>query len=204
MTVEAKNLLKQIHEQVLQNVQDFYGKSLGSLESQLGEHRSQLQELQKQLPDSQEEIRAQIGQLAASYEAIEKSLQETAREQGVGEMVGQAVQQAQVAAARTAQQAQEAAAQATEQVQETAGQATQAAQGAAGEALGQAKESVGQATEQAQGLVGQVTEVAEKELNVTRAAKRKAEELGVDLHKIAPSGSDERITLRDVKSAAQG
>jgi riboflavin biosynthesis pyrimidine reductase len=107
--VEAQNLLKQIHEQVLQNVQDFYGKSLGSLESQLGEHRSQLLELQKQLADSQEDIRAQIGQLVASYEAIEKSLQETAREQGVEEMVSQAVQQAQVAAGRTAQQAQEAA-----------------------------------------------------------------------------------------------
>ena len=204
MTVEAQNLLKQIHEQVLQNVQDFYGKSLGSLESQLGEHRSQLLELQKQLADSQEDIRAQIGQLVASYEAIEKSLQETAREQGVEEMASQAVQQAQVAAGRTAQQAQQVAGQVTEQAQETAGQATQAAQGAAGEALGQAKESVGQATEQAQGLVGQVTEVAEKELNVTRAAKRKAEELGVDLQKIAPSGSDGRITLRDVKSAAQG
>ena len=55
-----------------------------------------------------------------------------------------------------------------------------------------------------QGLVGQVTEVAENELNVTRAAKRKAEELGVYLHQIAPSGPYGRITLRDVKSAAQG
>jgi pyruvate/2-oxoglutarate dehydrogenase complex dihydrolipoamide acyltransferase (E2) component len=204
VAVEAQNLLEQIHEQVLQGVQDFYGKSLGSLENQLGEHRSQLKELQEQLPDSQEDVRAQIGQLLASYEVIEKSLQETAREQGVEEMVSQAVQQAQVAAGRSAQQAQEVAGQAAEQVQETAGQAAEGARGAAGEALGQAQESVGQATEQAQGLVGQVTEVAENEPNVTRAAKRKAEELGVDLHKIAPSGSDGRITLRDVKSAAQG
>ena len=104
MAVEAQNLLKQINEQVLQRVQDFYGKSLGSLESRIGEHRSQLQELQKQLADSQENMRAQIGQLIASYEAIEKSLQETAREQGVEETVSQAVQQAQVAAGRTAQQ----------------------------------------------------------------------------------------------------
>ena len=204
VAVEARNLLKQIHEQVLQSAQEFYGKSLGSLESQLGEHRSQLQQLQEQLADSQEDTRAQIGQLVASYEAIEKSLQETAREQGVEEMISQAVQQAQVAAGRTVQQAQELTEQATEQAQETAGQAAQGAQGAAGEALGQAQESVGQATEQAQGLVGQVTETAEKELNVTKAAKRKAEELGVDLHKIAPSGSDGRITLSDVKSAAQG
>jgi methyl-accepting chemotaxis protein len=204
VAVEAQNLLKQINDQVLQRVQEFYGKSLGSLESRIGEHRSQLQELQKQLADSQENMRAQIGQLIASYEVIEKSLQETAREQGVEETVSQAVQQAQVAAGRTAQQAQQVAGQATEQVQETAGQAAQGARGAAGEALGQTQEGAGEAAEQVQGLVGQVTEVAEKELNVTRAAKRKAEELGIDLHKIAPSGPDVRITLRDVKSAAQG
>jgi len=170
VTVEAQNLLKQIHEQVLQNVQDFYGKSLGSLESQLGEHRSQLLELQKQLADSQEDIRAQIGQLVASYEAIEKSLQETAQKQGVEEVVRQAVPQAQEAAGRATQQAQEVA---------------------------------GEATEQVQGLVGQVTEAAEKEPNATKAAKRKAEELGVNLHEIAVSDPDRRITLKDVISVAQ-
>jgi pyruvate/2-oxoglutarate dehydrogenase complex dihydrolipoamide acyltransferase (E2) component len=73
----------------------------------------------------------------------------------------------------------------------------------AGQAVQQAQEVVGQATEQAQGFAEQATETAEKELNTTKAAKRKAEELGVDLSKVAGSGSDGRITLKDVKSVAQ-
>ena len=171
MAAEVQNLIQQIQEQVLKGVEDFYGKSLGSLESRLKDDRSQLEELLEQLPNSQEDVRARIEQLVASYEAIGESLQETAQQQGVEEVLSQAVQQA----------------------QEAGGQATQ-----------QAQEVAGQATEQVQGLVGQVTEAAEKEPNATKAAKRKAEELGVYLHKIAPSGPYGRITLRDVKSAAQG
>jgi pyruvate/2-oxoglutarate dehydrogenase complex dihydrolipoamide acyltransferase (E2) component len=170
VAAEVQNLIQQIQEQVLKGVEDFYGKSLSSLESRLKDDRSQLEELLEQLPNSQEDVRARIEQLVASYEAIGESVQETAQQQGVEEVLSQAVQQA----------------------QEAGGQATQ-----------QAQEVAGQATEQVQGLVGQVTEAAEKEPNATKAAKRKAEELGVNLHEIAVSGSDGRITLKDVMSVAQ-
>jgi len=88
-------------------------------------------------------------------------------------------------------------------VEEEAGQAVQQAQEAVGQAAQPAQEVAGQATEQAQGLAGQATETAGKEVNTTKAAKRKAEELGVDLSKVAGSGPDGRITLKDVKSVAQ-
>lgn len=73
----------------------------------------------------------------------------------------------------------------------------------AGQGVQQAQEVGGQATEQAQGFAEQATETAEKELNATQAVKRKAEELGVDLSKVAGSGPDGPITLKDVKSVAQ-
>ncbi len=113
-----------------------------------------------------------IEQLAISYEAVEASIDEVAKQQrGVEEEAVQAVQQAQEAVGQAAQQP--------------------------------AQEVGGQATEQAQGFAEQAIETAEKELNTTKAAKRKAEELGVDLSTVAGSGPDGRITLKDVKSVAQ-
>lgn len=85
-------------------------------------------------------------------------------------------------------------------VEEELGQAVQQAQE---EAVGQAAQPAQGAAEQAQGFAEQATETAKKELNTTKAAKRKAEELGVDLSTVASSGPDGRITLNDVKSAVQ-
>ena len=57
----------------------------------------------------------------------------------------------------------------------------------------------------AEDVVGEEAEGTqeEEEVQATPAAKRKAEELGVDLSKVAGSGPDGRITLKDVKSVAQ-
>ena len=80
---------------------------------------------------------------------------------------------------------------------------------------------VGQSAEQAQGVAQQVTEqagkavaeeeqsasryrAAEEDLHATEAAKQRAEELGVDLSRVAGSGDGGRITVRDVMKAAQG
>jgi pyruvate/2-oxoglutarate dehydrogenase complex dihydrolipoamide acyltransferase (E2) component len=83
------------------------------------------------------------------------------------------------------------------------GQAFQQAQEAVGQAAQPAQEVGGRAAEQAQGFAEQATDTAKKELHTTKAAKRKAEELGVDLSNVAGSGPDGRITLYDVKSAVQ-
>jgi hypothetical protein len=49
---QTQHLWQQLQEQVLRSAQVFYGHSLWSLNSQLGNDRSQLQELLEQLPDT--------------------------------------------------------------------------------------------------------------------------------------------------------
>jgi RNA binding exosome subunit len=58
MTEAAQRLVQQMQVQVLKSAEDFYGNSLGTLESQLENDRSQLQELIEQLPESQQETAA--------------------------------------------------------------------------------------------------------------------------------------------------
>src|SRR5215207_7832145 len=79
-----------------------------------------------------------------------------------------------------AQQAQGAAGQVADQ----AGQAAQGAQDAAGQAAQQAQDTAGQ------------------DLNITDAARQKAEELGVDLSQVEGTGAEGRITVKDVTGAA--
>ncbi len=88
-------------------------------------------------------------------------------------------------------------------VTDQVGQAVQGVQDTAGQAAGQAQQAAGQATQQAQGAAGQVTEQAtgedeEEEPKATNAARRKAEELGVDLSQVQGSGAGGLITIRDV------
>ena len=87
-------------------------------------------------------------------------------------------------------------------VTDQVGQAVQGVQDTAGRAAGQAQQAAGQATQQAQGAAGQVTEPAtgedEEEPRATNAARRRAEELGVDLSQVQGSGAGGLITIRDV------
>jgi pyruvate/2-oxoglutarate dehydrogenase complex dihydrolipoamide acyltransferase (E2) component len=92
----------------------------------------------------------------------------------------------------------------------TAGEAAQEVQDAAGQAAGQAQQAVGQATDQAGQVAGQAQDAAggatqqatggdrAEEPKVTNAARRKAEQLGVDLSTIQGTGSGGLITIRDV------
>jgi pyruvate/2-oxoglutarate dehydrogenase complex dihydrolipoamide acyltransferase (E2) component len=98
----------------------------------------------------------------------------------VTETAGQAAQQAQDAAGGAAEQAQGAAGQVADQ----AGQAAQGAQDTAGQAAQQAQDTAGQ------------------DLNITDAARQKAEELGVDLSQVEGTGAEGRITVKDVTAAA--
>jgi pyruvate/2-oxoglutarate dehydrogenase complex dihydrolipoamide acyltransferase (E2) component len=142
------------------------------------------------------------------------------------DQAGQVAGQVQDAAGGVAQQAQDTAGQVTDQagqaaqgVQDTVGGLTggqqQGGQGGGGP-LGGVTDQVGQAVQgvqdtagqaagqaqQAQGAAGQVTEQAtgedEEEPKATNAARRKAEELGVDLSQVQGSGAGGLITIRDV------
>ena len=122
------------------------------------------------------------------------------------EAAGGAAQQAQDTAGQAAGQAQEAVGQATDQAGQVAGQATDQAgqvagqaQEAAGGAAQQAQDTAGQAAGQAQEAAGQATggDGAE-EPKITNAARRKAEEMGVDISEIQGTGSGGLITIKDV------
>jgi pyruvate/2-oxoglutarate dehydrogenase complex dihydrolipoamide acyltransferase (E2) component len=101
-------------------------------------------------------------------------------------------------ASQAAQQAQDAAGQAADQAQQVAGQA----QEAAGQVAGQAQDAAGGAVQQAQDTAGQGQQAAggdgAEEPRATNAARRRAEQLGLDLSTIQGTGSGGLITIRDV------
>ncbi len=125
------------------------------------------------------------------------------------EQAGQVAGQAQDTAGQAAQQGQQVAGQATDQAGQAAGQAQEAAGQAteqAGQAAGQAQEAASGAAQQAQDTAGQATEQAQGAASgnqaegprITNAARRKAEEMGVDLSTIQGTGSGGLITIKDV------
>ncbi len=95
-----------------------------------------------------------------------------------------------------AEEAGDAAGQAAQGATDTAGQATQQA----GQAVDGATESAGQAAQGAADQVGS-RNGSEEEPKATNAARRKAEELGVDLSNIEGSGAGGLITIKDVVQA---
>ena len=125
-----------------------------------------------------------------------------AMEDGAGEdgAATQAAQRAQDAAGQAAEQTQQAASQVTDQ----AGQVAQGVQDTVQQAAGQATDAVGQTVAQADGAVDQATQQAgnvtggDEGPKATSAARRKAEDLGVDLSQIQGSGAGGIITIRDV------
>jgi pyruvate/2-oxoglutarate dehydrogenase complex dihydrolipoamide acyltransferase (E2) component len=127
-----------------------------------------------------------------------------AMEDGAGEdgAAPQAAQRARDAAGQAAGQAQQAASQITDQ----AGQVAQGVQDTAQQATGQATDAVGQTVAQADGAVDQATQQAgdvaggngDEGPKATNAARRKAEDLGLDLSQIQGSGAGGIITIRDV------
>jgi pyruvate/2-oxoglutarate dehydrogenase complex dihydrolipoamide acyltransferase (E2) component len=107
-------------------------------------------------------------------------------------------------ASEVAQGAQDAAGQAADQAGQVAGQAKDAAGGAAQQAqdtAGQATDQVGQAANQAQDAAGGVTQQAaggDEGPKATNAARRRAEQMGLDLSTIKGTGSGGLITIKDV------
>lgn len=103
---------------------------------------------------------------------------------GLTDQAGQTVQGVQDTAGQAAGQAQQAAGQATDQ---------------AGQVAGQAQDTAGQATQQVQDTAGQATEGGGAEQpRATNAARRRAEQLGIDLSTIEGTGSGGLITIKDV------
>jgi hypothetical protein len=201
-----------LQQQIMQSVRDFYGDSLGGAKAQLQDARTQLESLAEQTP--QEEAQAELQEMVDSYYEIESRIDQAAQDHGVEDTVNQATQQTDGQVTEQAGQAVQGAQDAAGDVAGQAGQAAQQAQDTAGQAAGQAQQTAGGATQQAQEAAGQATEQAQQgagqqggdgqqqQPNATQAAAQKAEELGVDLSQVEGSGSEGRITVKDVTSAA--
>ncbi len=118
------------------------------------------------------------------------SLAESSKEQATG------------GAGQTAQEVQDAAGQATRQAQDAMGQMA----GQLGDIAGQARDTAGSTVQQTQNAADEAARRAgqsttgdkSEEPRVTSAARRKADEMGVDPTKVEGTGSGGLITLKDV------
>jgi len=187
---ESKQMVQQ---QTMTLAQDFFGDSVEELKNQIQENRATLEGLPDQIPGGQEEAFQMLFQeLMDNYEAIEQVLDEA--KNNVSEIdADQLMSQGEVDATDAARrQARELGVDLTEiEGTGTDGRIT----------VDDVKKSAESAQEDAEGTVEQATEEAVK---ASDAARRRAEELGVDLSQIEGTGSGGLITVKDVTSAAEG
>ena len=185
---EAAQEVQQQAEQAAQGAQDAAGQAA----DQAGQAVGQAQDVAGQATDQAQNVAGgatqQAGQAAGQAQDVVSGLTGDGQDGGplgaVTDQVGQ-----------VAGQAQQVAGQATDQ----AGQAAQGVQDVAGGATQQAQGTVGYAAENAQNAAGQAAGGDEaEELRATNAAKRRANEMGVDLSTIKGTGSGGLITIQDV------
>jgi pyruvate/2-oxoglutarate dehydrogenase complex dihydrolipoamide acyltransferase (E2) component len=191
-----------------QQAQDAAGQAAGQAQQVAGQATDQAGQVAGQAQDAAGQAAGQVqdtaGQAAGQVQDTVGGLAGGGQQQGGGPLGGVTDQVGQVAG-----QAQDAAGQATQQVQDTAGQVTDQAGQAAGQAqqvAGQATDQAGQVAQQAQDTAGQAAQQGQQaaggggaeEPRATNAARRRAQELGVDLSQIRGTGAGGLITIRDV------
>jgi pyruvate/2-oxoglutarate dehydrogenase complex dihydrolipoamide acyltransferase (E2) component len=181
--------------QAAQQAQDAAGQAAGQAQQVAGQATDQAGQIAQQAQDTAGQVTDQAGQAAQQAQETVGGLaggqQGGGPLGGVTDQVGQVAQGVQDTAGGVAQQVQDTAGQATEQAGQVAGQA----QEATGGAVQQAQDTAGQAAGQAQQAAG--GDGAE-EPRATNAARRRAEQLGLDLSTIQGTGSGGLITIRDV------
>ncbi len=179
----AGEAAQEVQQQAAQGVQDTAGQATDQAGQAVGQAQDVAGQATDQAQDAVGGATQQAGQAAGQAQDAVGGLVGGGQEDGGGPLGGVTDQVGQVAG-----QAQDAAGQATDQAQDAAGGATQ-----------QAQETVGQATEQAQQAAGQATGAGEaEEPRATNAARRRANEMGVDLSTIEGTGSGGLITIQDV------
>jgi len=154
-----------------QQAQDTAGQAAGQAQQAVGQATDQVGQVAGQAQDTAGQVTDQAGQAVQGVQDTVGGLTGGQQQggQGVGGLLGGV----------------------TDQV----GQAAQGVQDTAGQAAQQGQEVVGQAAQQAEQATG--GDGAE-EPRVTNAARRKAQELGVDLSTIRGTGSGGLITMKDV------
>ena len=182
-----------VQQQTMTLAQDFFGDSVEGLKQQIQENRATLEGLPDQIPGGQEESFQMLFQeLMDNYEAIEQALDESNK--NVSEIdADRLMRQGEVNATDAARrEAREQGVDLTEvEGTGTDGRIT--------------VDDVRTYAESSQGGVeGTVEAATEEAVRASDAARRRAEEMGVDLSQIEGTGSDGLITVKDVTSAAGG
>jgi pyruvate/2-oxoglutarate dehydrogenase complex dihydrolipoamide acyltransferase (E2) component len=177
--IEAAEAMEEAGEdgaasQAAQQAQDAAGQAAGQAQQVVGQATDQAGQVAQQAQDT-------VGGLTGGLTGGQGDDQQQGGPLGgVTDQAGQVAQGLQDTAGQAAQQAQDTAGQVTDQAQQVAGQA----QDTAGQAAGQAQQAAG----------GDGAE----EPRATNAARRRAEQLGLDLSTIQGTGSGGLITIRDV------
>jgi pyruvate/2-oxoglutarate dehydrogenase complex dihydrolipoamide acyltransferase (E2) component len=187
---ESKQL---VQHQTMALAQDFFGDSVEELKQRIQENRTTLERLPDQIPGGQEEsFQILFQELMDNYEAIEQALDEA--NNNVSEIdADRLMRQGEVDATDAARrEARERGVDLTE-VEGTGTDGRITVDDVRTHAESQQQDS-GDAAEQ----------VTEQVVNASDAAKRRAEEMGVDLSQLEGTGSGGLVTVKDVTSAAGG
>jgi pyruvate/2-oxoglutarate dehydrogenase complex dihydrolipoamide acyltransferase (E2) component len=187
---ESKQLVQQ---QTMTLAQDFFGDSVEGLKQRIQENRATLEGLPDQIPGGQEESFQMLFQeLMDNYEAIEQALDEA--NNNVSELdADRLMRQGEIDATDAARrQAREQGVDLTEiEGTGTDGRIT--------------VDDVRTYAESKQEDAGDTAEqVTEEGVKASDAARRRAEEMGIDLSQVEGTGSGGLITVKDVTSAAGG
>jgi pyruvate/2-oxoglutarate dehydrogenase complex dihydrolipoamide acyltransferase (E2) component len=187
---ESKQLVQQ---QTMTLAQGFFGDSVEGLKQRIQENRATLEGLPDQIPGGQEESFQMLFQeLMDNYEAIEQALDEA--NNNVSELdADRLMRQGEIDATDAARrQAREQGVDLTE-IEGTGTDGRITVDDVRTHAESQQQDS-GDAAEQ----------VTEQVVNASDAARRRAEEMGVDLSQLEGTGSGGLVTVKDVTSAAGG
>jgi pyruvate/2-oxoglutarate dehydrogenase complex dihydrolipoamide acyltransferase (E2) component len=181
---EAAHQAQDAAGQAADQAQEVAGQATGQAGQVAGQAQDAAGQVTDQAGQAAQGVQDTAGQVAGQAQdtvgGLTGGLQGGGPLGGVTDQVGQVAGQAQQVAGQATDQAQQAASQATDQ----AGQVANQAQETAGQAAGQ--------TQQAAGGDGA------EEPRATNAARRRAEQLGIDLSTIEGTGSGGLITIKDV------
>jgi len=187
---ESKHLVQQ---QTMTLAKDFFSDSVEGLKQQIKENRATLEDLPDQVPGGQDESFQMLFQeLMDNYEAIEQTLDEA--KNNVSKIdADRLMRQGEVDATDAARR--EAREQGID-LTEVEGTGTDG------------RITVDDVRTYAESIQGEAEEtaeqVSEEVVKASDAARRRAEEMGVDLSQIEGTGSEGLITVKDVTSAAGG
>jgi pyruvate/2-oxoglutarate dehydrogenase complex dihydrolipoamide acyltransferase (E2) component len=180
---ESKQMVQQ---QTMRLAQDFFGDSAEEIKQQIKDSRATLEELPDQIPGGQEESFQMLFQeLMDNYGAVEQALNEA--QQNVANLDTESlVKQGEIEATDAARR----------EARERGVDLTQIEGTGSGGRI-----TVVDVVEFAEEQAGE--EGAEQEPKASEAARRQAEEMGIDLSQIEGTGSGGLITVKDVTGLAE-